>query len=352
MSSPIHTLQIATRTVKGLSLMAAVFLILIGCSTTVLAAENFTVSPLIIDYDAEPRDIINRDITLTNSTDRPIRVYASVHEVTVADNTEVLEFIPPSMTEDRASSITSWLEISRARLELPPQGTLTVPLSIRIHPNAAPGVYHALVGFASGRNFDDIESRVRSGQGVSSILKITIDDDRQTQLHLVSFMTNKFTISPEGNTLSLTVENTGDVPLSPEGEVIIYDTSGRELTAVPVNTGKAEIAPGERVVINETLPFIERLGRHKAHLTLKYGETGTAAVFDTAFYYSVPWYYMAILFALLTLVLILVAWVFKRAFASDYREPDEVFDVPLFVRDARDHETFDHDINLKNVEKP
>jgi hypothetical protein len=334
---------------RSLLLKALILCAFMSVTATALAAQDFTVSPLIIDYDAEARDIINRDITLSNPTDRPIRVYASVHEVTVADNTEVLEFIPPSMTEDRASAITSWLEISRARLEIPAKGTLVVPLSIRVHPNAAPGVYHALVGFASGRNFDDIEALVRSGRGVSSILKITIDDKRQTQLHLVSFTTDKFTVTPDRNSLSLTLENTGDTPISPQGEVIIYDTSGRELTAVPVNTERLEIAPGERIVMTEPLPFVERLGRHKAYLNLKYGENGTAAVFDTAFYYSVPWYYIAALFIFLTLVLSLVAWVFKRAFASDYREPDEVFEVPLFVRESHDHETFDHDIDLKNA---
>ncbi len=314
---------------------------------TEAASVDFSVSPLVIDYTTEGRDIINRDIVLTNNTDRQTRVYASVHEIAVSEGTEIKEFIPPSMS-DRATSITSWLEISRARMEIPAQGTLTVPLTIRIHPKTPPGTYHALIGFASGPNRDDIEAKILAGQGESVILKIIIEDTRREQLHLVNFTTSRFTLQPEGNTLSFTVQNTGDTEVLPTGEVLIYDTSGKELASVPVNTQGLSLAPGEKAVITEELPFTSRIGRNKAYLSLEYGDN-RASVFDTTFYYSIPWYYLAILFAILTVVLLVLVFVFKRAFTTgDSYSHESVYEIPLFVKNSRDHTEYDHDINLKH----
>jgi len=314
--------------------------------STLFAAAGFSVSPLIIEYASEGRDIINRDITLTNSTDRPVRLYASVHEIEVGEQTDVKEFVTPSMT-DRATTITSWIQITRARLELPPNGTLTVPLTIRVHPNTPPGTYHALIGFASGPNRDEIESKVRAGDAASVILKISIAEDIREQIHIVSFAADRFSVKPDSNDLSFTIENTGDVPLKPEGEIIIYDTSGKELAAIAANSAGVTIAPGERTVITEPMPFIARIGRNKAYLTLNYGQNN-AAVFDTAFYYSMPWYYLAGLFALLTLVLTFIAYAFRRAFGGGAVDEEGLYDVPLFVREAHDHDAFDHDLDLKN----
>jgi hypothetical protein len=326
-------------------------IILVGISLpgSIFAASGFSVSPLIIEYASEERDIINRDLTITNSTDKPIRLYASVHQIEVGDQTEVKDFVTPSMT-DRATDITSWISITRARLELKPQGTLTVPLTIRVHPSTPPGTYHALIGFASGPNRDEIEKKVKAGDAASVILKITIAENTREQIHIASFAADRFSVKPESNDFSFTVENTGDVPLTPQGEIIIYDTTGKELTAVPANSAGITIAPGERTVITEPLPFINRIGRNKAYLSLTYGQN-SAAVFDTAFYYSMPWYYLAGLFTILTLFLSFIAYAFRRAFSGGPLDDDRMYDVPVFVRDARDHTEYDHDLDLKNGNK-
>jgi hypothetical protein len=338
-----------------LSFGSSIITLLLGLGFFVMAhtalAANFTVSPLLLDYNAEARDIINRDIILTNTTDKPIRAYASVHEVVMGEGTEIKEFVPASMSESRATSITSWLEISRARLEIPPNGTLSVPLTIRINPETPPGTYHAIVGFAAGRNRDEIESQVMRGDGVSAILKIVVDDTRQEQLHLVNFITKRFVVLPNDNTLSFTLENTGDIPLTPAGEVIIYDTTGREVASVTANSAGETVLPGERLVVTEPLPYTARVGRNKAYLSLEYG-ANRATVFDTAFYYSVPWYYLFGLVLVLTFILFLLIWIFKRAFAGDgYDQVDSVYEVPLFYRNAHDHEEHDHDLDLKNNAK-
>lgn len=332
-----------------LALTIIIFLLTIGVLVPehqAFAVANFSVSPLIIDYTTEKRDIINRDLVLTNNSDLPVRLYASVHEISTEAGSEVHKFITPSMT-NRDTTITSWLQITRARLSIPARGTLTVPLTIRISPNTPPGTYHGLIGFADGPNRDNIEAKVISGQAATVILQITIADTKREALHLVSFTTDRFVIKPSDNSLSFTLQNNGDKPVTPGGEVIIYDTAGRELTSISVNSKRVEILPGEQTEITEPLPMIDKIGRNKAYLSLTYGQN-QATIFDTAYYFSIPWYYLVLIFAFLLLILVILAWVFRRAFANQNKSYDtDLYDLPMFVKKSKEHTEFDHDINLK-----
>ncbi len=314
----------------------------------ILAAGNFTVSPLLLDYTTEGRDIITRTLTLSNLENRNTRVYASVHEVLLGEESEIKEFVSASMS-NRATSITSWIEISRARVELPPLGQYEIPLTVRIHPETPAGTYHAFIGFASGANRDEIEAKILAGQGSGVIVKITIDDDRREQLHIVSFTTDRLVFKDDAsNEFRYILENSGDLPLTPFGEVIIYNNRGEELTTVPINETKVEILPGEKIEFVDHLPFLSKLGKNKAYLNIEYGDKQTASVFDTAFYYTVPWYYLVLILAAFISLLLSVAVVFKRSFTyHDDGVVDGVYDVPLFVKQANDHILYDHDIDLK-----
>ena len=43
------------------------------------AAQSHTVAPLVIDIEVEARDIITREITLTNTGTQPLTVYPTVN---------------------------------------------------------------------------------------------------------------------------------------------------------------------------------------------------------------------------------------------------------------------------------
>ncbi len=315
----------------------------------VMAANQFTVSPLLLDHTTEGRDIITETITLRNLEDRNTRVYASVHEIVLGEGSEIKEFVPASMSDGR-TSITSWIEISRARIELPPLGEYQIPLTVRIHPNTEPGTYHAFIGFASGSKRDEIEQTILKGLGTGVILKITIDDNRREQLQIVSYITDRLVVRPDGdNKLSYTLQNNGDITLTPKGEVIIYNNRGVEVASVPLNKQIESLAPGEIREFSEPLPFFASLGKHKAYLAIEYGDKQTATVFDTAFYYSLPWYYVgSILVLLLLMFVVLVLLIRRYSRHTSNLGSDSVHDVPLFVRDVKEHASYEHDINLKN----
>lgn len=335
---------------KSIQNQILLLLVILFCSVTtpatVFAVANFSVSPLIIDLTTEKRDIINRDLVLTNNSDLPVRLYASVHEISTEPGQKVHQFVTPSMT-NRDTTITSWLEITRARLSIPAKGSLTVPLTIRISPNTPPGTYHGLIGFADGRNRDDIEAKVVSGQAATVLLQITIADKKRELLNLINFTTDRFVVNGDDNSIAFTLENTGDKALIPKGEVIIYDTTGKELLSIPVNTAGEEIKPGEQARLTEALPMLNELGRNKAYLSLTYGEN-QAAVYDTAYYFSLPWYYLLLLLAILVLILIIVVWFFKRAYGSQNMAYDaDLYDLPMYVKTKGEYSAFDHDLNLK-----
>lgn len=324
-------------------------LLLLFISTPHFAtASSFSVTPLIIDIDAEARDSFVHSLTLTSHDSRPQRLFASVHEITVGDTSEIKSFVPASMS-DRAVSITSWIEISRGRIDLKPEEATEIPLTIRVNHNTPPGLYHALVSFSHGVNRDEAEAKVLTGQGTGVLLRISVGGKQEAFLKLVSFTTDRFSLSSDTGLITYTLENTGDVPLSPKGDVIIYDSRGKELTVVTLDDSHTEqILPGQKLTFTKDLPFINRLGKNKAFLSLEYGSDQRAALYDTNFYYSIPWFYLVAIMVLLLTVLVGLLLLFRRGAASGaYDDHVDVHDVPLFVGKVREHSEYEHDINLK-----
>src|SRR3990167_1411890 len=294
------------------------FFILLALPLSFVQAE-YSVSPMIIDIEAEPHDTFTKTLTITNFDSRPARLYASVNEITVG------------------------------RVELTAGETKEIPVTIRVNQKAPPGIYHAFVGFGSGSNRDIAQAKVLEGQGMGAVVRIVVGSKQEEFLRLVSFTTDRFSISPDKGQITYILENTGDVPLQPTGDVIIYDSRGRELTSVSLeDESKTISAPGEKVTYTKPLPLMNRLGKNKAYLSLEYGVQNRAALYDTNFYYSIPWFYLVIIMVLLAIVLTILVILLRRNLKrSSYVEEAEPQDVPMFVGKKREHNEYDHDINLK-----
>lgn len=331
------------KTFSFLSLLLFCFVVV----SPVVEAANFSVSPLIIDVDAEARESFSHTITLSSHNSNAMRLFASVHEITIGEESEIKEFVPASMS-DRTVAVTSWIQISRARIDIAPNEEKTVPLIIKINPNTPPGLYHAFVGFAQGPNRDVAEATIISGQGSGVVLRISVGGKQEEFLRLASFSTDRFSYKEGKGEISYTLHNTGDVPLSPKGDVIIYDSRGVELTTVALNAdGSRIINPGEQATYHEKLPYLNHLGKIKAYLSLDYGTVNKASLYDTNFYYSVPWFYLIIIVLLLATVLTALIILFRRGASNVEPDGHEAYDLPLFVRDNRDHSEYEHDIDLK-----
>jgi hypothetical protein len=307
-------------------------------------AANYSISPLVIDKEMEKRDIVIETITLTNNDSRVIRIYPTVNEIAVDEGGAIKTFVEPSMTADKTSAVTTWLEISRARLELQPGEKKEIPLTIRINPDVAAGEYHAFVGFAEGSNRAEAEAKVYAGTAQGTVVRIGVDKVQNQFLRLGRFSVEKFVKQASEGNITYVLDNPGEDPVVPKGEIIFYDNNGNEVSSVPVNPDNVVIEGKKRMDFTSLVPEDLRMGKYKAFLSVEYGDTQAASVHDTAFFYVLPLWNVLIIFIVVLILALILAFYVHRKYDLGGEEVD-ADDVALFIREGRS-ESKEHDIDL------
>lgn len=312
-------------------------------SQTAHAGPAYTVSPLVIDIEAEARDIISKEITITNTGTQPVTVFPTVNNVSLEEGGTIEEFLPPVLS-DRTASLASWLEISRRGVDIPLGGSKTIPLTLRVNPKPQPGTYHAFIGFGQGRNQDEAIRQVESGLAPGIIITVTIEEKTVEFLKLSRFIVDKFVTKSENQAAVFTFTNPGDETLIPQGEIIFYNAKGNEVGSVPINDASVSIAPGGEHVFATEVPTDGLFGKYKAFLSVEYGNSQKSAIQDTSFFYVLPLKVVLIILAFLILLTAVGAWyVHKKYFDEDIDDSDHLH---FHVKDSPS-ESKDHDINLK-----
>jgi hypothetical protein len=327
----------------GKFLSAIAFLLLLLPSSSL--AADFRISPLLIDVEAEARDIISKDITLTNESESKLVLYATVNEVAVDTTGEVKEFISPSM-DDRTTAITSWIEITRGRIELEPKETKTIPLALRINPYAKAGVYNAFVGFVQTSKRPDAERVALLGDADGVIIKATLGSKSSDLLRIDAFLIDRFILNDTQRMITINVKNEGDTDVIPTGEIIFYNSRGEEVASAVVNNQSETVVAGETKQLTLAVPFHSELGRFKANVRLNYGADQKALVFDTTQFFMIPPFLAIAIVIGIIVFSVLVTYLIRRAFYDELHEEEDGNSLPLYVRNNRDHEEKDHDITI------
>jgi len=323
----------------GIILAQCVFL------TPAALAAGIDVRPFLIDLELEARESQIQVITLQNNyPTRKAVLYATVNEISVDTAGEIKEFVSPVMT-DRTNTVTSWIEISRGRLEVMPGEMLEVPLTVRVHPYAEPGTYHVFIGLVEASKRNVAEAIALSGDADGVIVKIDIADQRQDSMRISQFLIDRFVTSEDSKYIAVEIENMGDLPSAPTGEIIFYDSRGVEVDSVEVKAPKL-IQPGETTVVDAQVPMSASLGRYKANVSLAYGDNQGASLYDTTYFYMVPWNILFMLLTAVVVVSLVITLLLRRALAAQhvYEDGDEVI---MYVKDGHDPQPKDHDIDLK-----
>ena len=163
-------------------------------------AAEYVVSPLLVEHDVQPRDMFEETVKITNTTDQPIRIFPTVNEITLGEDGGIKTFTQASMS-DNTNSVTSWIAVSRASMQIAPRDTVKLPIIFTVNPNAVPGEYHAFVGFADGSIRDEAEAKVMAGKAPGVVIRLSLVEKKSEYLRL-----NRFNISHFVKSFLATVE--------------------------------------------------------------------------------------------------------------------------------------------------
>lgn len=321
---------------------------IIICALLVLGnaalAADYSVAPLLIEHSIEPRDMLEESVKITNTSDRKLRIFPTVNQITLGEEGEIKSFVPPSMS-DNTTSITSWISVTRGRVEINPGETIKIPVSITVNPNAVAGEYHAFIGFAEGSKRDEVEALVMAGRAPGVVVRLSLVEKRSEYLRLNRFVIDRFVTNHKNATVSYELENVGGLPITPSGEIIFYNSRGEEIAAVAVNAEQNSIQANNTEKFSQTLPDVGSIGRRKALLNIEYGSAQRANLYDTTYFNVVPLVPLIVAFAgTLILSLLLVMYYHRRANRPIDVEHEEV---SVYVRKGTSSPEYDHDINLK-----
>lgn len=327
--------------------------LLIVCLTVLLLhssvafAATHSVSPLLIEQSLVPRDGFTEIITIKNLAPRKIRIYPTVNEIVLGKNNEIKQFITPAMT-DRTTTVTSWIEVDRGRVEIMPGESAEIEVRFAIHPNAVPGNYYAFVGFPEAPKRKEGEDKVMAGVSPGVVVRLSLPESSNQALRLDGFNTERFIIDDSKKEILVALSNSGDVTATPTGEIILYNTRGDEVDAIPFNTSALAIPAGGSQDFNLSIPEAIRYGKYKAFLNIDYGTSQKAAIYDTIYFTVLPLWWLIIIFGILIMGTIIVSvWYHRSSNQHKKDRDDSEGEVSLYVRDAITSSAKDHDINLK-----
>lgn len=322
-------------------------LICFGLTVSHSLAQTHAISPKVMEFTVEPRDNFQESIKLTNITDRRIFIYPTVNAIALDEDGAILEYISPAMT-DRATDVTSWIEVQRSRVELGPRESVKIPLTFKIHFDAQPGQYHAFIGLAEASKQYKAQEQVVAGVAPGIVIRLDIADDIKEELQLVQLKTNRFVFNEDTRNLEVVIKNSGDLPSTPRGEIILYDVRGNEVSSLSLNSSNATLEPRTEKTFTLVVPQELAIGRHKAFLQMGYGTTQGASVYDTDFFTVVPLEWLLTIFLALFGGTGFLSWWYHRSMVRQRTSSgDNDGEVMVLVNPIKDRDAHEHDINLK-----
>lgn len=314
-------------------------------------AAGLTVTPAVIDDKGMPNDILQYALTVTNTDDHMVNVFASVYNLTASGTQQFVDTgIVDSSLGDKSVSLANWVSVSRGAMTFQPGETKTIPVQINISPFAVAGTYHAVVAFVTGGTRADAETHLDGAP--QAIVTLQVESNAKVELQLASFASTKPFISAFPVTFTYALKNTGTVAATPTGQVIFYDKVGRELGAIDANPDGVAIAPGDTHDFTVTWGKGQGFGQYKAMLNVTYGDAEEDQLQNVALVWVLPWQELSIWFVgLLAVIIVLAAWIHRRYEARHHARTNLIQDLLARLREARGHRGGDHVVDLRASER-
>lgn len=279
-------------------LLAALFTV-IGNTASYAADEAgqaLEIAPPLLTLKGNPGETITADINIRDISSGPLVVSSEVNDFS-AEGESGIPKISLDTNEPNPYSIINWLE-PLGQLTLEPKQIKTLPVTINIPANAAPGGYYGVVRFTAAAPESDNTTSVTLSASLGTLIFIRVNGDAKEALSMKEFGTSQ---NGNGSWLfegtpvdfDVRVSNDGTVYEQPVGQIAVSDMFGNKIANVNVNLEKRVVLPGsvrkfqsslDKGVIGNRILF----GYYTAEITMSYGSNDQKLTTSLSFF-VIPW---------------------------------------------------------------
>ena len=252
-------------------------------STQVRAQEQaltFTVSPPLFQLHLKPGETWRGGVSVLNSNAYDITLFTEPVLFRPQGETGRPSFVLPgrgSVSEPDPTTLAGWITTPQGGILVPREGTVTIPLEIRIPDDASPGGHYAalLIGTRAPDGASE-GSAVSVSSSIASLVFLRVAGDVLEQARIREFSTERGVYPTAEARFSMRFENQGNVHLRPQGYITIYNMFGKQRGRIEVNAGNdyGNVLPGS---VRKYSFFWESdggswdIGRYRAEATIGYG---------------------------------------------------------------------------------
>lgn len=241
---------------------------------------KLTLSPIFITLTADPGSSSSGQISVRNDGTETENLNVGVKKFTASTDGESPLIIDPGKEDE----FISWIRFNRTSLRIPPGRSQTVSFTITPPKEASLGYYY-LVAF-SRVSLQGAEKNSVSLSGVPAVpvLLEVRSPNAQRELSITKFKTSQWMYEYLPTTFELTIENKGNVHVSPVGDIFIDQGRKKTIASMPINPGRGNVLPGTKrtffVVWEDGFPLKQKTTKNGALMRNKDGSFVTKAVWD------------------------------------------------------------------------
>ncbi len=268
------------------AILTAVVLFVSVSTVFAQSSEGVEIKPAVIEDRAEPGEVFNFSVQVTNISGGEKTFYLSAQDITGLDDSGLPIF--SEETEITPYELSSWIQLPDSQIVLGPGQSRSVPFSIRVPENASPGGHFGGV-FLDVRPPKQRTTGAAVGMKVGTIINLRIAGETEESAQLQEFSTSKIIYGAALVDFNARVANLGNVLIRPYGLIEVTDMRGSKVAVVTVNETNAAVFPKADKALTTRWEYDGvAFGRYNAVVSLAYGEDGRKTISAATSFWVLP----------------------------------------------------------------
>lgn len=280
------------------------------------SGQQLSISPALFEIAVVPGQSWQSTIKVVNANPQPLTIY--VEPVNFAPRGEGGDgtLLPVPETEQDGTTVAEWITLDSQSYEIGPESSAGVSFTLNVPNDAAPGGHFAAFMVGTRPPGDDGRTELRTAQILTSLFFVRVAGDVVEKGTIREFRPQKWFRSQPEATLELRFENTGNVHLRPQGDIVISNMWGQERGIIPINRQGhfGNVLPESIRKFTFTWrgeQSLSDMGRYRAEVTLAYGSDARQFVTSVTYFWVVPVIPVLSAIAVLVITISLLVWLVR-----------------------------------------